>query len=192
MEFLTEHGLELFTTFLGLIYLYYEYKASIWLWLLGIIMPMIDIYLFATSGMYAYAFISFVFVLVAVYGVLNWKFGGKGHTERLITHMTFKKMVRYLLATAVIFGITYQVLVTFTDSEVPVMDSFTTAASFVGVFALAYKYVEQWLVWIVVDIISVILFIHQGLPFRAALYAFYVFVAIQGYRKWNSMAVTFR
>ena len=114
MEFLTEHGLELFTTFLGLIYLYYEYKASIWLWLLGIIMPMIDIYLFATSGMYAYAFISFVFVLVAVYGVLNWKFGGKGHTERLITHMTFKKIVRYLLATAVIFGITYQVLVTFT------------------------------------------------------------------------------
>lgn len=192
MDFISEHGLEIFTTVLGLIYLYFEYKASIWLWLLGIIMPMIDIYLFATNGMYAYAFISFVFVVVAVYGVLNWKFGGKNHTERLITRMTLKKICRYLIATLILFGGSYEVLVTFTDSEVPVMDSFTTAASFVGVFALAYKYVEQWIVWIVVDLISVILFVHQGLPFRAALYAFYVLVAIQGYRKWNKMAVTFQ
>lgn len=192
MDFISEHGLEIFTTVLGLVYLYFEYKASIWLWLLGIIMPMIDIYLFATNGMYAYAFISFVFVVVAVYGVLNWKFGGKNHTERLITRMTLKKICRYLIATLILFGGSYEVLVTFTDSEVPVMDSFTTAASFVGVFALAYKYVEQWIVWIVVDLISVILFVHQGLPFRAALYAFYVLVAIQGYRKWNKMAVTFQ
>lgn len=192
MDFISEHGLEIFTTVLGLVYLYFEYKASIWLWLLGIIMPMIDIYLFATNGMYAYAFISFVFVVVAVYGVLNWKFGGKNHTERLITRMTLKKICRYLIATLILFWGSYEVLVTFTDSEVPVMDSFTTAASFVGVFALAYKYVEQWIVWIVVDLISVILFVHQGLPFRAALYAFYVLVAIQGYRKWNKMAVTFQ
>ncbi len=192
MEFLSEHGLEIFTTVLGLIYLYYEYRASIWLWLLGIIMPMIDIYLFASNGLYAYAFISMVFVIVAFYGVLNWKFGGKGHRERQITHMNTKKIFRYILLTGFIFAPVYFVLVTYTDSEVPVMDSFTTAASFTGVIALAYKYVEQWLVWVIVDLISVVLFIHQGLPFRAALYGFYVFVAIQGYRKWKTMAVSFQ
>lgn len=106
--------------------------------------------------------------------------------------MSGKKIWRYLIATLIIFGITYQVLVSYTDSEVPVMDSLTTAVSFVGVFALAYKYVEQWLFWIVVDSLSSILFLHQGLPFRAGLYAFYVLVAIQGYRKWKTMAVTFR
>ena len=192
MEFLTEHGLDIFTTILGLLYIYYEYKASIWVWLLGILMPLIDIYLFSTNGMYAYAFISLVFALVAIYGILNWKYGGKNHTERQITCMTFKKICRYMIAMVIFFGITYEILVSFTDSEIPVLDSFTTAASFVGVFALAYKYVEQWIVWIVVDIISVIMFIQQGLPFRAGLYALYVLIAIAGYRKWKSMAKTFQ
>ena len=61
MEFLTEHGLELFTTFLGLIYLYYEYKASIWLWLLGIIMPMIFLRgpFFIPEGTYSTALFTF-------------------------------------------------------------------------------------------------------------------------------------
>ena len=85
-------------------------------------------------------------------------------------------------------GAIYKVLVLYTDSEVPLLDSITTALSFAGVVALAMKYVEQWLIWILVDIISVVLFIHQGLYFRAILYLVYVFVALAGYFKWKQMA----
>ena len=192
MNLLQEHALEILTTILGLIYIFFEYKASSILWIFGIIMPSIDIYLFAAYGMYAYAGISFIFAAVAVYGLLNWKFGGKNHSERLITCMTSKKIIRYFISALILCLAIYFILIKYTDSNIPLLDSFTTASSFIGLIALAYKYVEQWIVWIIVDIVSVILFINQGLYFRACLYAFYIIVAIQGYRKWKSMAVSFQ
>ena len=192
MNLLQEHALEILTTILGLIYIFFEYKASSILWIFGIIMPSIDIYLFAAYGMYAYAGISFIFAAVAVYGFLNWKFGGKNHSERLITCMTSKKIIRYFISALILCLAIYFILIKYTDSNIPLLDSFTTASSFIGLIALAYKYVEQWIVWIIVDIVSVILFINQGLYFRAGLYAFYIIVAIQGYRKWKSMAVSFQ
>ena len=72
----------------------------------------------------------------------------------------------------------------FTDSNVAWWDSFTTALSIVGMYMLARKYAEQWLVWIVVDIISSGLYIYKELYFTAALYAIYAIIAIFGYCKW--------
>ena len=66
-------------------------------------------------------------------------------------------------------------------------DSFTNALSFVALWTLARKYVEQWLLWIVVDIVCTVLYIHKGIPFKAGLYALYVVIAILGYIKWKAM-----
>ncbi|MCR5536125.1 MAG: nicotinamide riboside transporter PnuC [Succinivibrio sp.] len=189
MEFWENSALELVTTVLGIIYLYLEYRASIYLWLLGIIMPALDIYLFATHGMYAYACISGVFVLTAVYGVLCWKLGLPQGEERPIVHLTLRKLMVYLLLMVLLWWLCAFVLRHYTDSEVPWLDSFTTAASLVGILALAAKYAEQWLVWLIVDVVSVVLFVQQSLYFRAVLYAVFALVAIQGYRKWSSLAL---
>ena len=78
-------------------------------------------------------------------------------------------------------------LIHFTDSSVPVTDSFTSALSIVALWALAHKYAEQWLLWIVVDAISSTLYVYKGIPFKASLYALYVVIAIFGYRKWCRM-----
>ena len=82
---------------------------------------------------------------------------------------------------------TYYILVTFTDSNVPMLDAFTNAVSFIGLWALARKYIEQWLFWIVVDIICTILYIYKGIPFKAGLYGLYVVIAILGWFKWKRM-----
>ncbi len=187
IEFLDEHALECFTTVLGLIYLYFEYHASILLWLLGIAMPALDVYLFSTHGLYAYAGISMVFTLTAVYGWCMWKFGINSRPIRDITHIKKKATLLLLVLTLAVTVVVYFILIKFTDSEVPLLDSFTTAASLSGIIALSYKYVEQWLVWIVVDIISVVLFIEQGLVVRAGLYALYVIIAVLGYIKWKNL-----
>lgn len=76
------------------------------------------------------------------------------------------------------------VLIRFTDSTVPLADSFTTALSVVAMWMLAKKYVEQWLVWIVIDIVSAALYVYKDLPFTASLYALYAVIAWFGYRKW--------
>jgi nicotinamide mononucleotide transporter len=74
-----------------------------------------------------------------------------------------------------------------TDSTVPLWDSFTTALSIVGMWMLARKYIEQWWVWMVVDITSSALYVYKGLYFTAALYAVYAIISIFGYYKWQRM-----
>jgi nicotinamide mononucleotide transporter len=190
-EFLNNHWLDIVTTVLGLVYIYLEYKASIALWFVGIIMPALDIWLYWSHGLYGDAGMAVYYTLAAIYGYLVWTFGrkrGQSEGEALpITH--FKK--RLILPTTLVFFIlwyaTYWVLVTFTNSTVPVLDAFTNALSFVGMWALARKYIEQWAFWLVVDAVAAYMYVDKDIPFKAALYALYVVIAVMGYFKWQKM-----
>ncbi len=192
--FIIEHGLDIFTTVLGLLYIWLEYKAHIALWLVGIIMPALDIYLYYSHGLYGDAGMATYYTVAAIYGYAVWKFGkkkGQGEGEEMpITHMPRRLYLPTLLAFAAIWAATYFVLVTWTNSTVPLQDSFTNALSFIGLWALARKYVEQWLCWIVVDVICTYLYIVKGIPFKAFLYGLYVVIAIMGYFKWKRMINT--
>jgi nicotinamide mononucleotide transporter len=93
----------------------------------------------------------------------------------------------WLGVAALIWGVIYFLLSRFTNSNVPVADAFTTALSIVGIWALARKYIEQWFVWMVVDVVTCALYFYKDIPFKAGLYALYVIIAVFGYRKWRSM-----
>ena len=188
-EFLSGHWLDILTTVLGLIYIWLEYRASIALWVVGIIMPALDIYLYWSHGLYGDAGMAVYYTLAAVYGFYIWKFK---KTRRLkqslpIIHLPRQKYLPVLLFFLLAWGATYLILVKWTNSTVPLLDSFTNALSFVGLWALARKYLEQWLFWIVVDAVCCFLYIQKGIPFKAGLYGLYVFIAIAGYYKWKQM-----
>jgi len=189
-DFLASHWLDMFTTILGLLYIWLEYRASILLWFVGIIMPAFDIYLYWSHGLYGDAGMAAYYTLAAVYGYCIWKFK-KTRKQKLSLPIVFMPKKQYLPA-ALFFlaawGITYFVLITWTNSTVPVLDSFTNALSFVGLWALARKYAEQWLFWIVVDVVCTILYVHKGIPFKALLYGLYVVIAVLGYIKWRKQA----
>ncbi len=191
MEFLAEHWLDIFTTILGLIYILLEYKASIALWIVGIIMPALDIYLYYSHGLYGDAGMAVYYTVAAVYGYAVWKFGKKKNQKEgmqmPITHFRRKLILPTTVFFVVAMAATYYVLTNFTDSTVPLLDSFTNALSFVGLWALARKYIEQWLVWIIVDAVSCYLYISKGIPFKAGLYGLYVVIAVLGYMKWKKM-----
>ena len=126
-----------------------------------------------------------------IYGWVVWKFGKK-HGQHQAGDMPITFMPRRLYLPTFIFfflawGATYYVLITFTDSTVPLLDAFTNALSFVGLWALARKYIEQWFFWIIVDIICCYLYVVKGIPFKAALYGLYVIIAVAGYWKWKKM-----
>ncbi|MBR3478229.1 MAG: nicotinamide mononucleotide transporter [Bacteroidaceae bacterium] len=74
---------------------------------------------------------------------------------------------------------------TFTDSSVPLADSFTTALSIIGIWALAHKYLEQWFIWIAVDIVTCALYFYKDIPFKASLYGLYVIIVVFGYFNWR-------
>ncbi|MBQ6204276.1 MAG: nicotinamide mononucleotide transporter [Prevotella sp.] len=189
--FITEHGLDIFTTMLGLLYIWLEYRAHIAVWLVGIIMPALDIYLYFSHGLYGDAGMATYYTVAGIYGFAVWKYGkkrGQKEDEEMpITHMPRRLYLPTLLAFLAIWAATYYVLVTWTNSTVPLQDAFTNALSFVGLWALAQKYVEQWIFWIVVDVVCTYLYIVKGIPFKALLYGLYVVIAVMGYFKWKKM-----
>jgi nicotinamide mononucleotide transporter len=100
---------------------------------------------------------------------------------------------RYLVKLATIFLITFAViafvLIRFTDSPVPYGDSFTTSLSILAMWMLAHKYIEQWLLWIVVNIVSTGLYFWKGLDTTAVLFIVYSIIPVFGYFKWKKMMV---
>ena len=183
--------LDITATIVGHVYIWLEYKASIYLWIVGIIMPLIDIFLYYEAGLYADFGMAIYYALAATYGYVVWKFGkrnNQGTKEELpITHFKQSQILPAILAFLVIWLIIYEILVLFTNSDVPITDSFANALSFIGLWALARKYLEQWIIWIIVDIVLSALYIYKGIPFKAGLYALYVIIAIAGYHKWKKM-----
>lgn len=219
-DFLSTHWLDIVTTILGLIYLVLEYRASIALWIVGIVMPAMDIYLYWSHGLYGDAGMAVYYTLAAIYGYAVWKFGAKwkamikrkgsdkkegasavssdkiegasavsSSSEDLpITFFPRRLILRTLGFFVLAWAATYYVLVAYTNSTVPLLDAFTNALSFVGLWALARKYVEQWLFWIAVDVVCCYLYVVKGIPFKAGLYGLYVVIAVMGYWKWKGLA----
>ncbi len=198
--------LELIGTIVGLVYLWLEYRASIYLWIAGIIMPAIYIFVYYEAGLYADFGINVYYLLAAIYGWVAWKRSRKKESlandgtvvvesdsagiQRIFSKpspLGWGKGGILIGVTFVIFLFISWVLISFTDSNVPWLDSFTTALSILAMWMLAKKYVEQWWVWMVVDVVSAGLYVYKELYFTAGLYLLYAVIAYFGYHKWLQM-----
>lgn len=187
MDFLSAHWLDIVTTVLGLAYILLEYKASIWMWLVGFFMQALGIVLYYQKGLYADCGMEFYYLSMTIYGYWRWVRGTATKEPLPIRHFPIKLVLPWTLLILGVWGIMFWFLNTFTDSTVPMIDSFTTALSIVGIWALAHKYLEQWFIWIVVDVFTCGLYFYKDIPFKASLYALYVVIAVFGFFKWRKM-----
>ena len=204
IEFLAEHWLDIVTTVLGLAYILLEYRASVWMWLVGFLMQALGIVLYYQKGLYADCGMEFYYLAMTVYGYWRWirVDHGDGSDDPIskrngitqnrphdlaIRHFPRRLVLPWMLLIGAVWAIIYWLLVTFTNSNVPLADSFTTALSIVGIWALAHKYLEQWFIWIAVDVVTRALYFYKDIPFKASLYALYVIIAIAGFIKWRKM-----
>ena len=187
MDFLSAHWLDIVTTVLGLAYILLEYKASIWMWLVGFFMQAMGIVLYYQKGLYADCGMEFYYLSMTIYGYWRWVRGTATKEPLPIRHFPSKLVLPWTLLILGVWGIMFWFLKTFTDSTVPMIDSFTTALSIVGIWALAHKYLEQWFIWIVVDVFTCGLYFYKDIPFKASLYALYVVIAVFGFFKWRKM-----
>lgn len=202
--------LEIIGTAAGIIYLILEYRASTWLWVASIAMPAIYLKVFYDAGLYADLAINIYYIIASIYGLACWLMvrkrarisDGADFSDRSdlsdesnrvdksengdigITHTPGRMWAPLAAVGVVIFLLLGIALSRFTDSTVPWADSLTTALSIVAMWMLARKYVEQWLVWIVVDVACSALYMYKDLYFTSGLYLAYAVIAVLGYRKW--------
>ena len=191
MDFLINHWLDITTTILGLAYILLEYKASIWMWAVGAVMQILGIVLYYQKGLYADCGMEFYYLAMTAYGFWCWsrkhQTSDIKHQTSPITHIPVRLALLWTAIFLVLWFAIWWLLTNLTDSTVPIADAFTTALSLVGIWALAHKYLEQWFVWIAVDIVTCALYFHKDIPFKASLYGLYVIIAIFGYCRWRKM-----
>ena len=184
--------LQIIGIILGLIYLWLEYKAHIGLWIVGLIMPCVHGYLYYISGLYADCAMNGYYVFAGIYGWIVWARGTKKKQILNISHIPLKQLPKIIGIYIIVHIAIYLFLIKLTNSTVPFWDSTTTALSIIAMWLLSRKYVEQWLVWIFVDAITVGLYIYKGIPYTASLYLLYTILAIAGYLRWKKEIINYR
>lgn len=158
-----------------------------WGWPLAIASSVLYFFVFRDSKLYGDAALQIFFAVVALWGWFQWLRGKRGDGSALrVARLSRRGVVGTLAACAVLWPATGLFLKTYTDTDVPWWDAFPTAVSLVGQFLLGRKYIENWIVWIVVNIVSVGLFAYKGLYLTMALYVIFIALSVVGWRAWRA------
>ncbi|EOA04181.1 MULTISPECIES: nicotinamide riboside transporter PnuC [Herbaspirillum] len=182
---LTTTPLELVSFALAVLTVWLNIGQNHWAWLFSILSSLLYAAVFADARLYGDAGLQFVFVAVSVWGWYQWLRGGEQHRPLQVSTLTRSGWA--MMATAWLAGwwLLSWFLQRYTDTDVPHMDGFLTAGSLVGQFLLSRKKLENWLVWIAVDVLYVGLYLYKHLTLTAMLYALFVVMAAAGWRRWK-------
>ena len=157
-------------------------------WPLAIISSSLYFLLFWNSKLYGDASLQIFFVVIAFWGWWQWLRGTRSDGTALQVRELGTPARWCLLAVlALAWPATGLFLKTYTDTDVPWWDAFPTAASVIGQWLLGRKYVENWLAWIVVNVVSVALFAYKGLWLTVILYAIFIVMSVFGWRAWRRL-----
>ncbi|MDD2381853.1 MAG: nicotinamide riboside transporter PnuC [Mariniphaga sp.] len=182
--------IELLGALLGVLYIFFSIRQHILTWPTGLFTSLLYIIVFFRSGFYADMGLQVYYVGVSIYGWYYWIKGGQPVTEKAVTKVPITRIPLRLLAwaglaTIAIFVLLVFILMRFTDSTVPLMDAFTTALSILATWMLARKYIEHWMIWIVVDLVSTGLYVYKSLWPTVVLFIVYTVMAVAGHREWK-------
>ena len=162
-------------------------------WPLAIASSLLYMLLFWNSRLYGDASLQVFFALIAGWGWWQWLRGTDSHGSALrVRTLGANGRINILVAIAIAWPATALFLRRFTDTDVPWWDAFPTATSLVGQWLLGRKYVENWPVWIVVDVVAAALFAYKGLWLTTLLYVVFVGMAAVGWRSWARRTATAR
>jgi nicotinamide mononucleotide transporter len=144
------------------------------------------IFVFFESKLYADLSLQVYYVVISIYGWINWNRRKENTGEELPpTRMSKRLWLNLTLATTLIYFAYYLVLVNFTDSTVSKADSLVGALSIVGTWLLARKYIENWLIWILADGLCIGLYVYKGLYPTVVLFVIYTAMSVDGYIQWR-------
>ncbi len=158
-------------------------------WPLAIVSSLLYFALFWNSRLYGDASLQVFFAIVAVWGWWQWLRGtGADGAALRVTRLPARGRWALVCALALAWPATGLFLRSYTDTDVPWWDAFPTAASVIGQWLLGRKHVENWAVWIVVNVVSVALFAYKGLWLTVLLYLVFIVLSVQGWRAWHRLA----
>lgn len=195
IQWLQHHVVELLGVLFSLTYLVLSIRQNIWLWPVGIASAIMYIVVFFQAKFYADMSLNVYYFVVSIYGWIYWSRAGTGAgTEKNKSLPVSRVRRRTSILSFAVFILLFAggayILDRFTDSPLPWWDAFTTAGSVIATWMLARKYLEHWILWIVVDLVAMGLYIYRGLYPTAVLFLVYTLMAIVGYIQWKKEIIT--
>ncbi len=176
--------LELISFVLSVTTVWLNIRQNHWAWLFAILSSATYGVVFFGAKLYGDMALQGVFITVSFWGWYQWLRGNHGSALG-VSSLSMRGRVLAGVAWAVGFVVLAWFLRTFTDTDVPHADAFLTAGSLVGQALLSRKKIENWHVWIIVDVLYVALYVHKGLMLTAVLYGMFVAMAFAGLRAWQ-------
>ena len=181
--------LELVAAVVGALSVWLSVRQNIWSWPTAIVNVVLYAIVFYEAKLYADMGLQVIYAILSVYGWYEWLYGGAGRTELHVSRTGPRLGAVLALIAAAGSALLGVFLHRATDAALPFMDSFLSSTSLVAQWMMTKKLLENWLVWIGVDVLYVGMFVFKGLFVTAGLYAVFLALAVKGYIDWRrSMA----
>jgi nicotinamide mononucleotide transporter len=180
--------LEAVAVVFGIASVFYSMREHIWVYPTGIVSTLIYVWICLQYKLYADMGINAYYFSMSIFGWYVWTHPKEGQK---VLPVTWLKPSGWAISIGIFlasFLTLYLVLSRFTDSDVPYWDSFTTASAFVGMWLMAKKKVENWIAWIITDLVSVPLYFHKGLILTSFQFLFFTILATLGLIAWIKSA----
>jgi len=193
MNWLPLNGFELAAAVLSAIGVWLGVRQAVWNWPFGIVSVLMYAWIFFRARLYADAGLQLFYAGISVYGWWHWLTGGRGAGnggDAPAATLPVTRLPRAWwpavvgLTALAAWGIGH-LLATQTNAAIPYLDAALTATSLTAQWMLTRKYVENWLLWIAVDVVYVPTYLSRALPVTAVLYAVFLVLAVLGWREWR-------
>ena len=184
-QFLRNSLLELTAVVFAIVYLVLAVRENILCWFAAGISTLIFLYIFWDVKLYMESGLQVYYLGMAVFGWYQWRLANDGSTSLQVSMWSMRE---HLLALELIALLTFTsgyLLHSGTDARLPYLDSLTTWGSVVTTFMVVRKVLENWIYWLVIDSISIYLYLDRELYFTSMLFAVYIVIVFFGWFSWS-------
>ena len=169
----------------GIASVIFSRKENILVYPVGMISTGIFVWLYILHGLYADASVNFYYTVMSIIGWYMWSRKTDGKSALRITASSKKDWINSVIFFSICWIVLFFLLSRFTDSTVPMADSFTSAAAFTGMWLMNKKKLENWTWWIITNLASIPLNFYKHLVFTSLQYLVFLILAIMGYITWR-------
>ncbi len=183
-------GLEIVAVVLAIAYLILAIRENIWCWVCGFASTLIYLVIFWKVSLLSESLLQVFYLYMSAYGWLQWskiniQDDGDKATFKSITQWSTSKHLWIISFTFVVAMLLGLMMAETTSASFPYLDAVTSMFAIVATYMVAKKVIENWIYWIVIDSVSIYLYLNKGLYLTSLLFAFYVALCFVGYYSWR-------
>jgi nicotinamide mononucleotide transporter len=177
--------LEIVSVLFGLVYVVLAARENIWCWPAAFIGTGTAVFLFWDASLVMESALNVYYLAMAIFGWWQWRAGGDNNSGLLISSLRTRQHLIAISLISVLTLVSGYLLSTRTTAALPYVDSFTTWSAVITTWMVARKILQNWLYWIVIDLVAMWLFSERGLYLYALLFLLYSLIAVIGHFQWS-------